>query len=612
MKKTILFAALFCFCLVKGQTVITQYGPIVGHSNGNVFEFLGIPYAAPPIGNLRWRPTQAPSNWTQPLLANSFPPACPQKQFLQGQPDTIGTVIGDEDCLYLNVWSPDLQGNYPVMVFIHGGGNQQGATGQVSANTHIYSGKNLSNRGDVVVVTIQYRLGALGYLVHPALDAESATNASGNYGVMDHIFALQWVQQNIAAFGGNPNNVTIFGESAGAVNVSNLLTTNHASGLFHKAIIQSGSPVLSSYNAALNAGIDYVNSFIPTGSNAAKLAYMRQLPADSFSARNTNSLLGGVVQMGWGPVRDNVLFTNFPQFIIQSSNYNKVPVMVGSNADEMSLSAPQNITPNMVTALINARMPANLRTTALNLYPPGSTNAQARQSYIGILTDAQFTTNARKVANCLALNQLESVYRYAFNHRHTSALPTLYDLGAYHGMELFYVFNTWEETNAAVGMFFTPQDDSVQNIMRSYWTNFAHNGNPNGIGLPVWSAYNAATDSYIELKATPTTNLTGYRTAACNLWDSTANYVGCTSSIGFSEDRIEDVLIFPNPSAGIFYIKSGRDTVQEIRVYNTLGQEVYGAKNQSIINLGSQPNGMYVAHIATKSVFLVEKLMLVK
>jgi para-nitrobenzyl esterase len=158
----LLTAMLFVFGLGQAQTIQTQYGPVTGHANGNVLEFLGIPFASPPLGNLRWKTTVAPATWTTPVLADSFPPKCPQKHFTMG--DTASTLEGEEDCLYLNFWSPDTAANLPMMVFIHGGGNQQGSSGEIAAGTELYHGKHLSERGNVVVVTIQYRLGALGYL----------------------------------------------------------------------------------------------------------------------------------------------------------------------------------------------------------------------------------------------------------------------------------------------------------------------------------------------------------------------------------------------------------------------------------------------------------------
>ena len=248
-----------------------QSGKIQGQLNGNVYEFLGIPFAHPPVEGLRWKAPVFPGAWEGIKNTTEFAPLCPQKTFEQG--DTTATIQGDEDCLYLNIWTPTLDDNeLPVMVFIHGGGNQQGGASQKVAGIYLYEGKNLAERGDVVVVTIQYRLGPLGFLVHPGLESESENGVSGNYAILDQILALKWVQNNISKFGGNPSNVTIFGESAGGVDVGDLLVSPLAEGLFHRAIIQSAVPVVDEYSNAKNEGIDFVNQFISSGTDEEKIA----------------------------------------------------------------------------------------------------------------------------------------------------------------------------------------------------------------------------------------------------------------------------------------------------------------------------------------------------
>ncbi|MBK7970248.1 MAG: carboxylesterase family protein [Bacteroidetes bacterium] len=226
---------LITFCLfytAGAQVVNTQFGQVQGSLNGTVNQFLGIPFAKPPVDSLRWKAPLNPNPWSGVLVTNNFAPECPQKKFNHGS--TADTIIGNEDCLYLNIWSPQLTGSLPVMVFIHGGGNQQGSAGEVNGGTQMYFGKNMSERGNVIVVTIQYRLGPLGFLVHPGLEPENPNNVSGNYAVLDQILALNWIQNNIAAFGGDPSRVMIFGESAGGLNVGNLLTSPLATGLFRE------------------------------------------------------------------------------------------------------------------------------------------------------------------------------------------------------------------------------------------------------------------------------------------------------------------------------------------------------------------------------------------
>ena len=342
--KTILIIvfSVSLFASLNAQVVDTQFGKISGRQNGNVYQFLGIPYAKPPVDSLRWKAPQNPEFWPGIIQTTDFAPVCPQKKFVQGE--TSFTIEGDEDCLYLNIWTPKIDNNnLPVMVFIHGGGNQQGSASEMAGGTLLYSGKNLAERGNVVVVTIQYRLGPLGFLVHPGLEPENSNHISGNYAVLDQILALKWIQNNIGLFGGDPAKVMIFGESAGGVNVGNLLTTNLAKGLFQRACIQSASPVINDYRDSKNKGIAYIDSFITTGSYIEKIAYMRKLPADSLLHFAVSPLQGGVVQMNWQPVVDNVVFEDFPKQVFQSGNYNNVPLIIGSNAEEMSLSAPQTV-----------------------------------------------------------------------------------------------------------------------------------------------------------------------------------------------------------------------------------------------------------------------------
>jgi len=597
MKHIFTFCLSFIFAICfNAQTVSTQFGPIQGSLNGNVYQFMGVPFAKPPVGALRWKAPQNPTTWSSALLTNSFAPVCPQKKFTQG--GSSYTLTGNEDCLYLNIWTPQTgAGTRPVMVFIHGGGNQQGGASEDGGGTQMFFGKNLAERGNAVVVTIQYRLGPLGFLVHPGLEPENSNNVSGNYAVMDQILALTWVKNNIANFGGDVNKIMIFGESAGGVNVGNLLLTQSAAGLFDRACIQSATPIIGDYNTIKNKGISFVDSFTTVGTDVQKIAFMRALPSDSLIKDQTPPLSGGAVGMNWQAVRDNVMFTDFPAQLIQNGNFNKVPLMLGSNADEMSLSAPPTVVPAMVTALINASVPSSLQAQATTLYPPGSNTTQARQSYIGILTDAQFTATSRRTAQCVSLNQTQPVWRYFFSHKHTFAPLT--PLGSYHGMELFYVFNNWENATAGSGSLFKPQDDSVQKVMLGYWVNFANTGNPNGSNLVAWPQYTATTDPYLEIKATPNGSQAGLRTAQTDLWDNSIGFVPCISTLGFNElkNTEADFVHYPNPNGGNFNINIERELKNgELIIYNMLGQKVYEQPliyGQNKIYTGNLTKGIY-------------------
>lgn len=590
---SIIFLILANVGAIQSQTVSTQFGSIQGAQNGNVIQFLGIPYAKPPVNNLRWKAPENPTNWVNTLPATNFAPICPQKLFTQG--DTTSTIVGNEDCLYLNVWTPQVgAGTRPVLVFIHGGGNQQGSANEVNGGTEMYFGKNMAERGDAVIVTIQYRLGPLGFLVHPGLEPENANGTAGNYAVLDQILALKWVQNNIANFGGDPTKVMIFGESAGGINVGNLLTTPLAAGLFQRACIQSAMPVVNTYSDSKTKGINYVADFTTAGNDVQKIAYMRSLPSDSLVKYETSPLSGGAVQLAWQPVIDNLVFSNYPLQTIQSGVYNKVPLIIGSNADEMSLSAPQTVLPAMVTALINASVPAANQATATALYPPGSNATQAKQSYIGLLTDSQFTATTRRTAQCVSQNQTEPVWRYFFSHKHT--LAALANLGSYHGMELFYVFNNWENATAGSGILFKPADDTVQVNMLNYWVNFAKTGNPNGTDLVAWPQYNATTDCYLEIKATPNGNQCGLRTAQSDLWDDIVNFVPCTSSLSLEENENENFKIYPNPTQNIVHIdsKSGEFKVE---LYDFTGKNIFESANADSIDFGNLSPGIYLIQL---------------
>lgn len=606
---TILTIILFHFSTLIAQNpqVQTEFGPIEGLQNDQTLEFLGIPFASPPTGDLRWRPPVSPEPWSTPLLTQEYGPKCPQKNFSQG--DSTAVVEGNEDCLYLNIWTPDTTGdNLPVMVFIHGGGNQQGSASEFTLGTEIYNGKNLSQRGNVVVVTIQYRLGPMGFLVHPGLEAENGENTSGNYAVMDQILALEWVQNNIAAFGGDNSRVMIFGESAGGVNVGNLLTSPMAAGLFHRACIQSAGPNLQSYADATENGLAFADSLNATGTDTEKIAYLRSLDPETLIAGLESPLNGGFVQSKWKPVLDNYLFENTPINTFQTGEFNKVPLIVGSNADEMSLSAPAFVSPAAVEILINLYIPEPLRPLAHELYPSGSNNEEARETYIQLLTDAQFTSPARRTARCVSQNQEAPVFRYFFTHTHAGFLG---NYGAYHGIELFYGFNNWENSSIAVGPLYTEEDDSVQDLMLQYWVNFAATGDPNMEGLEHWPAYDAATDCYLDIKVDPDGSHCGIRSDKSDFWDAVVGFTGCTSSVSTENNAYPpgQWKIYPNPTHGPLTLDLEElPDFFELTILDSTGKKLAEYFNKNQIDLTPYPSGVYFIIIKTQKGIDIEKV----
>jgi para-nitrobenzyl esterase len=496
----------------------TRSGVIRGNTFTGGTEYLGIPYAAPPVGQLRWKPTREIASWDAVLDTGAFRLACPQKAYEQGK-DTY-EIVGDEDCLFLNVWTPSVATpSLPVMVFIHGGGNQQGSAGEVHAGTKMYDGRNLSVRGNVVVVTIQYRLGPLGFLVHPGLEVENQELTSGNYAVMDQIMALQWISSTIAAFGGDPAKVMIFGESAGGLDVGNLLVAPQAAELFQRACIQSAVPVINSYEDGKARGIAWVNSLSSAPTDQEKIADLRATDWRILVATNQKPLDGGVVKMDWQPVVDGIIFPRMPEDAFASGAFNQVPLMIGSNADETSLAAPATVTPSMVDSLIALLIPQQLRGQAHTLYPSGTTDAEARNAYVQLLTDSQFTATVRRTARAVSSRSSSPVWRYFFTHKQGGVLSSY---GSYHGIELFYVFNTWENSPFATGQYFTPDDQAVEDAALKYWTNFARSGDPNGTGLAAWPNYLDTQDCYLELAPAPNGGMCGLRSDKCDFWDTVA------------------------------------------------------------------------------------------
>lgn len=442
-----------------------------------VLAFKGIPYAAPPVGALRWKPPAATAKWDGVRDATRYGDICMQKM---PNPDNgIGQLPASEDCLTLNVFTQDLQrnGKQPVMVWIHGGGFVNG-----SGSAELYDGSQLAKRG-VVVVTINYRLGRFGSFAHPLLTAEANGGLTANYGMMDMIASLEWVKRNIAAFGGDAGNVTIFGESAGGMAVQRLMTSPKARGLFHKAAVQSGAGrenvlYLDKGNerglpSAEADGDAFVKSLKV---DAKSVADLRAISADAIIAAGDPSTFAG-----GGPIIDGKITTQTIVEAFKAGAEAQTPYLVGYNAAEFP-AKPEDLDSSVmrVSGAKLADMPALVAT-----YPDRDDMA-AR-----VMGDIIFGEPARYLAGLHAAHG-QPTYLYRFDVLSPSVRGKY--KGTPHAQERQYVFDT-----LATSPYPTDDNDKVQaQFAVGYWTNFAKAGDPNGAGLVAWPRYAAADDKLLE------------------------------------------------------------------------------------------------------------------
>ncbi|MBX9600534.1 MAG: carboxylesterase family protein [Bryobacteraceae bacterium] len=454
-----------------------------------VVVFKGIPYAAAPAGPLRFALPRPAQPWSGTRDASRFGPVCPQPP---GPLRGAGEV--SEDCLNLNVWTPapNRGAKLPVMFWIHGGGFF-GGTGST------YDGEALARKG-VVVVTINYRLGPLGFLSHPELTAESPRRTSGNQGLHDQILALAWVRDNIAAFGGNPRNVTIFGESAGAASVCWLMTSPLAKGLFHKAISQSAAFVDTAIGHATRSA-DGFGPVQDTGAKLGSLAELRRKPfsdfVDNSAGANTDHLFTIEAKIG-RPVVDGWLMPEHPADLFRAGQFHKVPLVIGSNADEGSLFA---MTSKIRTAAQYSEFLeknyTGIAQRILSTYPAPADKdvAGAMSAYIN---DSSFQVTSRLVARASSTRQ-KKTFQYFFTRVAPKGLGKTMRLGAYHSAEIPYAFDSLEG-NGLMGPQPKPEpwDSTLAKMMSEAWVRFARTGDPNGGALPRWPAFDARKEAYLE------------------------------------------------------------------------------------------------------------------
>jgi para-nitrobenzyl esterase len=449
-------------------------GQVFGATDNGVHVFKGIPFAAAPIGGLRWKPPQPVVPWQGVREAKTFSAECMQTPYPETSAYFRPAMALSEDCLYLNVWSAAAPGDKrPVMVWIHGGAWTRG-----SGSIPVYEGLALAKKG-VVVVTTNYRLGVFGFLAHPELTAESPQHASGNYAILDHVAALKWVQKNIASFGGDPSDVTIFGESAGSWSVNTVQATPLAKGLFHRAIGESGGQFTSTTTlaAAEQAGLALAKA-----AGADSLNALRAVSADTLLA--IQSFRSGITVDGY------VLPDTVRQLFAEKKQ-NNVPVLVGSNKNEWTTLGNVAQFPKTMEAY-RQRVERQFG-AAVNEYDaayPVKSDADIAEALLGVGRDTTFTLEMRTWARMVGAAG-KPAYLYQFTRVPPGPDPAR---GAYHAAEIQYVFN-----NVGSRPWATDIDRRLANEMSSYWVNFATAGDPNGAGLPKWTRYDAASEPYLEL-----------------------------------------------------------------------------------------------------------------
>ncbi|MBV9266900.1 MAG: carboxylesterase family protein [Acidobacteriaceae bacterium] len=478
--KLILYAALASVGMGSGlfaYQVRTEAGIVDGDASadGKIHIYKGIPYAAPPVGPLRWQPPQPAAHWDGIRKATEFGHRCMQGHIFA---DMVFRDPGpSEDCLNLNVWTPAISpdAKLPVMVWIYGGGFQAGASSEPRQG-----GENLARKG-VIVVSMNYRLGIFGFFSHPELTKESPHHASGNYGLMDQAAALDWVQRNIAAFGGDPGNITIFGESAGSMSVSAQMASPLAKRSFKQAIGESGAvfmlnPPMPPVRETEHIGLEFAKSI---GANT-----LREL-----RSRSADDLLQAALKMNGGfrfwPNVDGYFFPEDPAAIYSGGKQAHVALLAGWNQDEQSYQGflgKADATPDAYAAQVRSKYPEDAD-QVLKIYP-GKTGQEVKDSARALASDQFIAYSTWKWLDLQVKTGQAPVYRYHFEQA-PPASATEPDRGAYHSADILYVFQTLDSENRP----WTDRDRKLSDMISSYWTNFAKTGNPNGPGMPEWPGY---------------------------------------------------------------------------------------------------------------------------
>ena len=484
----------------------TDKGKVQGVSSEGTRAFLGIPFAAPPVGALRWKPPQPAAAWSDVLDAKTKGAQCPQLASLGNSPKT-GT---SEDCLNLNVWAPAKPSDTPapVLVWIHGGGFTIGSGSELT-----YDGAALSAATGAIVVTMNYRLGPLGFLAHSALAKEDPSHpGSGMYGFEDQRAALAWVKANAAAFGGDPSKITLFGESAGGISTCLHLFSPKSAGLFDRVIIESGACSFAGATEAIaeTQGDDLATA-VGCTDPASALSCLRGKSADDLLLALPKKVAEiGPGGAGWLPIVDGVNIPDQPKTLLDAGSFTKVPTIVGSNKDEgtiffaIGLSAT---TDQEYLDLMNG-MFAGHGAEIVAKYP-ASAYPSVKDAAAAAIGDGYFICPTRRVARGLAAAGAPT-YMYHFTHAPKALLP---GLGAFHSAEVPFIFQ-----NPYLGIVLDDEEAKLSAAMIGYWSSLAEKGDPNGGGAAPWPKYDMAKGEHIILDLALSTG-TGAHQGACDFWD---------------------------------------------------------------------------------------------
>lgn len=516
----ILFLVLFLGGTVRGEelcsaAVPTSCGLVRGESEKetDVCVWRGIPYAAPPVGPRRWRSPEPMPAWSGVREARAWGNRCMQKGIFKLEAMEDGGRFS-EDCLYLNIWRPKKAGIFPVMVWVHGGGYVGGA-----GNTPMYWGDRLAAAGDVVVVTFNYRLNIFGFFAHPALRAEDPHQAAGSQGSLDQVAALKWVHENIGNFGGDPGNVTIFGESAGGFSICTLLATPLARGLFHRAILESGGCDVS---GDLESGYQLARATAEQfGCPAEDVECLRKIPAKVLLAKGSV----GTSHMAYLPRHDNYLLSASPLQMIRAGDYNRVPFLAGYNRDEfgkaMKLKAEVYYTrPAQYEETLRSsfHLSAEDSQRLVELYPLAEFNGRPVEAYGRMFgVDLALACPTYHGLFAASIHQPDT-YLYRFDYD-DFALGKY--IGAAHSFEIPFIFDSLDRM--PMSLFYhggnLGKARELGKIIRSYWLNFARTGNPNGPGLPEWPPFRPDSPRMQVLDENPRTEPAGMADR-CGFWET--------------------------------------------------------------------------------------------